>query len=728
MVPAQNTLEIMKGMGDAAPWKRRFVCFTFAAAAALSIGAIGLCAQEDPPSRVARLNYVSGQVSMQVAGADDWVVAEVNRPFTVGDFLYAGDNSTAELHLDIAVIRAGAQASFGFLNLDDRTVQLKLTGGDLSIRVHDFAPDQVFEVDTPNAAVNLLRDGVYRFRVDPNGTMSFLVVREGQAEITGGGQAFTLNRGNSASLTGVEQLAYDIELAPQADEFDQWCQRRDAHEARLASARYLPPAVIGYEDLDDYGNWQNTGDEGPVWYPRQVDAGWAPYHDGHWSWIEPWGWTWIDSMPWGFAPFHYGRWAYIGNRWGWCPGPVGGWRGGGPVIRPYYAPAMVAWFGGAHWGAGISTGGGPSLGWVPLGRGEIYTPAYRCSPRYFNNVNVNNTRIVKTVNITNVYNNVYINKQVYNQQFINSKAPNAVMAMPQSAFAGGRPVRQAATPVRSADLVRLQTVSVVRPPVAPTPHALLATTGGRTTIRPAPQVMSRQVIARSVPPPAPASTFAARQPSLQQRQPGQPGNMQAAPQNTSSARPAQANVRQVPAVRPVAVQPGQKFGEAAINRPAPNRPAAPASQQQPRPFNEGADHAVSAASRGATNPPVRSTPSVATTPNRPTAPEARPASPARPTTEARPANPVRPITPEQRPVNPPRPVAPTPRPEPDRPSPVERPASPERERTSSTPRTEPRAAPQRTEPSPPPSKDEHRPQPPSPPQHEDHSKKDTKDH
>ncbi len=116
MVPAHKTLGIIKGIGEAAPWKRRFVWFGFAAATALSLGAIGLRAQDDPPSRVARLNYVSGQVSMQVAGADDWVMAEVNRPFTVGDFLYAGDNSTAELHLDIAVIRAGAQASFGFLN------------------------------------------------------------------------------------------------------------------------------------------------------------------------------------------------------------------------------------------------------------------------------------------------------------------------------------------------------------------------------------------------------------------------------------------------------------------------------------------------------------------------------------------------------------------------------------------------------------------------------------
>ncbi len=511
-----------------------------------------LSAQQDPSSRVARLNYVNGNVSMEPAGVDEWAAAEINRPFTIGDYLYADQGGTAELHLDVAVLRMGSQTSFGFLNLDDRTVQLKLTEGDMYIRVHNFSGDQVFEVDTPNAAVNLLRDGTYRFRVDGNGSMTFLVVREGQAQVTGGGEAFTLNANNSATLTGTDQLAYDIGMAPQPDEFDQWSEQRDAHEARLVSAQYLPPTVIGYEDLDDYGSWQQNDQYGAVWYPRSVDSGWAPYQNGHWAWIDPWGWTWVDSMPWGFAPFHYGRWSYINNRWGWCPGPVT--RGFGPVVRPYYAPALVAWFGGAHWGVGISAGAAPSLGWVPLGWGEVYTPSYRCSPRYFNNVNVYNTRIVKTVNITNVYNTVYVNKRVYNQTLVNARAPNAVMAMPQSAFASGRPVRQGAAPVRSADFARMQSASVIAPNVAPTRQAYVPA-AGRPVTRPAPQVVQRQVIARSKPP-APAAAIQEHP----QQQPGQPANQQVARQ---AARPTVPNVRQVAAVAPVVVRPGQRVGTSA---------------------------------------------------------------------------------------------------------------------------------------------------------------------
>ncbi|MBV8073462.1 MAG: hypothetical protein JO270_26445, partial [Acidobacteriaceae bacterium] len=84
-------------------------------------------AQDDPPYRVARLNYINGNVSMEPAGIDQWSAADLNRPFTIGDYLYSDQDSRAELHLDVAVIRMGPQTSFGFLNLNDQAVQIKLT-------------------------------------------------------------------------------------------------------------------------------------------------------------------------------------------------------------------------------------------------------------------------------------------------------------------------------------------------------------------------------------------------------------------------------------------------------------------------------------------------------------------------------------------------------------------------------------------------------------------------
>ena len=512
--------------------------------------------QQDPPSRVARLNYINGSVSMEPAGIEDWAPADINRPFSIGDYLYTDRRSVAELHLDVAAIRMAELTSFGILNLNDQTVQIKLTEGDLYLRIHNFGENQVFEVDTPNAAITLLRDGVYRIHVDPNANTTFVVARRGQAEITGGGQAFTLNPGDSASLSGTDQLAYNVQPAPQPDAFDNWCGQRDTREEHLASARYLPPTLIGYEDLDTYGDWTEAPDYGPVWYPRRVDAGWAPYHYGHWVWIEPWGWTWVDDAPWGFAPFHYGRWVYWHERWGWAPGPIAVVYHG-PVVRPVYAPALVAWFGGSHWGVSITAG--PSLGWVALGFGEVFTPHYACSRPYFTNVNVYNTRIVKTVNITNVYETVYVKKTVYDQTFVNVHAPHAVIAMPQGAFASGRAVHQAGFAVRETDIVNIREAHVLVPPVAPTRMAV-APALGRPVSRPDVQIIRREVIARNVPPQQPVA-FAQRQAYLQQHA-GEPHNFAAMHQAIAPQPRPVAFVRQASEIRQGQARPGAPAGNA----------------------------------------------------------------------------------------------------------------------------------------------------------------------
>ena len=160
-------------------------------------------------------------------------------------------------------------------------------------------------------------------------------------------------------------------------------------------------------------------------------------------------------------------------------------------------------------------------------------------------MNVYNTRFVRTVNITNVYNTVYVNKTVYNRTLVNARAPNAVMAMPQSAFASGRPVRQAAVPVRQVDVAKLQSASVIGPNVAPTRQAVVPA-AGRPVARPTPQVIQRPVIARSTPP----ASVPAHQ-AVVQKTAGQPPNQQPAGQ---VVRPVAANVRQVAAVTPVPVK------------------------------------------------------------------------------------------------------------------------------------------------------------------------------
>src|SRR5262249_5354707 len=125
------------------------------------------------------------------------------------------------------------------------------------------------------------------------------------------------------------------------------------------------PETYGASELDRYGAWRVVPTYGSVWMPTGMPSGWAPYSTGSWALDPFYGWTWVDTAPWGWAPYHYGRWGFVDGFWAWAPGPV--------VVRPVYAPALVAFFGGPSARVSVSIGG-PVVGWVALGWGEPVVP------------------------------------------------------------------------------------------------------------------------------------------------------------------------------------------------------------------------------------------------------------------------------------------------------------------------------------------------------------------
>lgn len=425
----------------------------FAFVAGVAILAFSGWASADPPSRVARLGYISGAVSFSPAGENDWLQATINRPLTTGDRLWADTGARAEIQVGGAMIRMNAGTGVSVLNLDDRIAQLQLTQGILSVRVRRLEPNQVFEVDTPNLAFTLRQPGEYRIEVDPDGNATTIVVRRGQGEVYGEDAAYVIDSRQPYRFTGTGLREYQYVDAPRLDEFDRWSSGRDRSYDNSVSVRYVSEDVVGYQDLDENGTWRVDATYGNVWIPSRVAAGWAPYHDGHWAWVDPWGWTWVDDAPWGFAVSHYGRWTNLGGTWGWVPGPV--------RTRAYYAPALVAFVGGDNFQLTISSGNVGGVAWFPLGPREVYRPSYPVSRGYFENINHSNTVINNTV-INNYYNNSNVTHVVY----ANREVPGAVVAVPTTVFVQSQPVSRAAVRVSREMIVRAP-VAVV-PPVAPT--------------------------------------------------------------------------------------------------------------------------------------------------------------------------------------------------------------------------------------------------------------------
>ncbi len=63
----------------------------------------------------------------------------------------------------------GSRTDLAALNLTDDTKQFALKLGVASFRVRQLDENDVFEVDTPNAAVTFESAGDYRLRVDEDG-------------------------------------------------------------------------------------------------------------------------------------------------------------------------------------------------------------------------------------------------------------------------------------------------------------------------------------------------------------------------------------------------------------------------------------------------------------------------------------------------------------------------------------------------------------------------------
>src|SRR2546421_10735212 len=89
----------------------------------------------DPPGRVGRLSFVAGSVSFRPGDVDDWVAATVNYPLHNGNHLWTDNDARAEITVGSTAFRPAPQSGFGFLALDDRTVQVRLAQGSLNVRV-----------------------------------------------------------------------------------------------------------------------------------------------------------------------------------------------------------------------------------------------------------------------------------------------------------------------------------------------------------------------------------------------------------------------------------------------------------------------------------------------------------------------------------------------------------------------------------------------------------------
>jgi hypothetical protein len=427
--------------------------------------ASALPAFADPPARVGRVSFVSGEAFFRADPNSEWTQATLNYPVTEHNQFATNADARLELSIGSAAIRLDEDSEISIPRLDDEVISVNLERGLAGVTVRGQESRYPIEVVTADASITLNDSGTYRIEAGRETNNTIITVLRGNAGVATSEATLSVKEGREAIVTGAP-FSYRVrEAGPHP--FDEWTMARDQRYDRAPATRYVSPEMTGYEELDENGSWQQTAEYGVIWVPRVTVVGWAPYRHGHWAWVAPWGWTWVDAAPWGFAPYHYGRWVHYRGAWGWAPGPV--------HVRPVYAPALVVWVGQPGWSFSFSAGSGPAVGWFPLGWGEVYRPWYPCSVNYVRNVNITNTHI------PNIHNVNWSAPAPSDGNYALRRFPQAVTVVPQQAFAGGKPVMRVAEPLRDNTATeRLPAATHTAPTVAPI-RAAVANTPTRPT-------------------------------------------------------------------------------------------------------------------------------------------------------------------------------------------------------------------------------------------------------
>lgn len=411
---------------------RRLLCV--AALASFAVPAFA-----DPPARVGRIAYLDGNAQFYADREQGWQAAQLNYPVTSENSLWIDGPGRAEVRIGGSALRIADDTVVDFLSIDDERVEAFLQRGTASIRLRPYGSlgiSELFQIETSEGQFQLDPGGRYRIDAAADAGETRLTVLDGRARYENGDTRLTVERGKVLTVR-MQGSATDFRFDNAVEvPLDRWAAARDQQwdqtHTRITRESVVSPYMTGYEDLDEYGEWFNDAEYGRVWAPRVVVSGWAPYRYGRWSYVRPWGWTWVDDAPWGFAPFHYGRWVQVRSRWCWTPGTY--------QARPVYAPALVAWFGSA--GGGLSISSGPSVGWFPLAPREYFVPRYSHSPNYVRRIN----------HVTN--NNITINPPSNYRNHI----PGATM-VPNTTFMNGNPVGANRVQLAPRDIARQRPIS-----------------------------------------------------------------------------------------------------------------------------------------------------------------------------------------------------------------------------------------------------------------------------
>src|SRR5262249_18817643 len=168
----------------------------------------------------ARVDRLDGDIGIarQTGNQDQpyqgWTKATVNAPISLGDRIHSSAGSKAAVAFSTRnYARLNPNTSIDVVSLTPRHTQLALREGAGVFDIGALAPDEVFEIATPNGAVDFTQPGLYQVGIDDGGD-TVVSVLNGTAHCTDNSGSTDVSKGQLITLAAEAAAAVVSEVAP----------------------------------------------------------------------------------------------------------------------------------------------------------------------------------------------------------------------------------------------------------------------------------------------------------------------------------------------------------------------------------------------------------------------------------------------------------------------------------------------------------------------------------
>jgi hypothetical protein len=220
------------------------------------------------PLRLARFDYVSGNVTWRSDASAPWSKASVNRSLRQGAQAWVTNGGRAEIRFDdgsLLRLGDGAVVTLQTLYSDSQGnfTGIKMASGLATLRLR--REHAIYQMNTPFVTID--SDGPSRVRVGVGDTVE-VGVRLGSAVVEGARGKTTLHAGDYLDLRDAN-ADYAIRSLPREDSWERWNDERDreidasAHPVHKSS--YAPPPFVWFSlnlpfifsshSSNGYGHW-----------------------------------------------------------------------------------------------------------------------------------------------------------------------------------------------------------------------------------------------------------------------------------------------------------------------------------------------------------------------------------------------------------------------------------------------------------------------------------------